>query len=829
MTSEPGFLLVVDDDENNRDMLSRRLERRGYATMTAAGGAQALALVEAHDFDLVLLDIMMPGVNGIEVLKTLRETHSMAELPVIMVTAKAQANDVVEALSLGANDYVTKPIDFPVTLARVRTQLSLKRTEDALRESRDTLEVRVEERTADLRAANEQLQSEIAERRTAEEEIQRNYDIQTVTNSLLGLSLEDISLEELLKRTVDLILSIPWLVFESRGAILLVGDDPEVLVMKAQNGVEEPIQEACSRVPFGRCLCGGAALAQEMHFAHCLDDRHETRYEGIMPHGHYCVPILFGGRTLGVITVYLREGHQRDQREEQFLTAVANTLAGIIVRRQAEEALRESEKRLKGLVEYLPEGVCLLDGERRLILENTAAREYLSVLTGGAAEGGPISRVGEYAVGEILAPREDGLRHEVVVEGPPRRIFEAEGRPVAERVANGAHILVIHDVTEERERREKVGQQDRLAAVGQLAAGIAHDFNNLLTVMMGTAQIMEMRQDVPDALKEDMRNIYTQGQRAAQLVAQILDFSRKTVAERQPVDPASFLKETVKLLVRTLPENIRIVSDFGGSDYVVEANLTQLQQVITNLSVNARDAMPGGGELRVGLSHVRQEEGARPPTPGMQPGDWVVWTVSDTGAGMPPEVVAHIYEPFFTTKKRGEGTGLGMAQVYGIVKQHNGFIDVDSEVGKGTTFTIYLPEIARAQAPVEQVAADVQRGMGESILVVEDEDRVLNVTRGMLEILNYRVFTATNGREALDIYESHADEIALVLTDMVMPDMGGAELLKALRERDSGIPVVVMTGYPLGDGDLMQEISALVNKPLGLAQVAQVVSEALGR
>jgi len=219
---------------------------------------------------------------------------------------------------------------------------------------------------------------DITERKQMEEEISHRQDTQTVLNSLLRISLEDIPLKGLLKRTIDLIFSIPWLAFESRGSIFLVEDDPEVLVMKAQNGLEQPIQRECARVPFGRCLCGQAALTQEIHFADSLNDRHEIRYDSITPHGHYCVPIVLAGKTLGVINMYLNEGHRRSQSEEEFLIAVANTLAGIIERKQVEEKLRESEEKYHAIFEQAADSIVLIDTSTEEIVDfNDRAHENL--------------------------------------------------------------------------------------------------------------------------------------------------------------------------------------------------------------------------------------------------------------------------------------------------------------------------------------------------------------------------------------------------------------------------------------------------------------------
>ena len=242
--------------------------------------------------------------------------------------------------------------------------------------------------------------------------------------------------------------------------------------------------------------------------------------------------------------------------------------------------------------------------------------------------------------------------------------------------------------------------------------------------------------------------------------------------------------------------------------------------------------MPAGGTLHVGLSSLHLESDARPPIPGMQAGEWVVWTVSDTGTGISEEVLKHIFEPFFTTKSRMEGTGLGLAQVYGIVQQYGGEIDVESEIGKGTTFTVYLPRITEQSTAVEDTHIDLEAGRGRTILVVEDQAAVRKVAKDMLEGLGYEVITVSDGREALTAYDRHRTEIALVLTDMVMPEMGGLELLEALRVIDPGVKLIVMTGYAQESADgahLPGKAAGLLEKPLDLRQMAETIAGALKR
>ena len=485
---------------------------------------------------------------------------------------------------------------------------------------------------------------------------------------------------------------------------------------------------------------------------------------------------------------------------------------------------------LAGLVRDLPEGICLLDGTCNLVFVNPVAQEHLEAL-GGAHVGDRVSCIGEKAIAEILAPSQGGVPHEVSLDGPSPRIFEMRASPVREHIAGGGWTLTIRDVTQERGTERKIQDQYRLAAVGQLAAGIAHDFNNLLTVMSGFSQILVMRDDLPASAKEELQSIFEQSHRAAQLIRQILDFSRKSEADRHAMDLVPFVKEAVKLIERALPETIRVVTAFDEGAYPVCANPPQLQQVFTNLAINARDAMPKGGELRIELSPLHIETAAASPLPDMAPGDWVVWTVSDTGTGIPPEVMAHIFEPFFTTKRPGEGTGLGLAQVYGLVKQHDGTMDVKSVEGEGTIFRIYLPQTADGPADVEVAELDLLKGRGETVLLVEDQVEVLQTARRMLEYMGYRALAASGGREALAAYDAHVDEVRLVLTDVVMPEMGGPELVEALRERDCDIPVVFMTGYAPDEAWLRQlpGVAGYLEKPLYVDSLARILHQALNR
>jgi len=391
-------------------------------------------------------------------------------------------------------------------------------------------------------------------------------------------------------------------------------------------------------------------------------------------------------------------------------------------------------------------------------------------------------------------------------------------------------VSVVRDITERKRMEETLRQQERLATVGQLAAGIAHDFNNILTSIIGFAEVLNQHEGMPDSARAYLKPIIEGGLRAAHLVRQILDFSRQSFAMMQPLDLATLLQESLIFLESLVPEGIHIHLEIGPEAYWVSADPGQIQQVLTNLAVNARDAMPEGGELRLRLSHLTLRPGDTPPSSGMEPGEWITLAVSDTGTGISPDVLPHIYEPFFTTKEVGQGTGLGLSQVYGIVKQHQGFIEVEAEVGKGTTFTIYLPGLAEQRERREEVSMEASPDLGKTILLAEDDEEVLGVGEAMLRHLGYEVLTASSGHEALEVYSRHREETALIVADIVMPEMGGVELFQELRSRDPEVKMVLITGYPLRDeGQGLQEqgIAAWIQKPLELAELARVIERVL--
>jgi CheY-like chemotaxis protein len=345
------------------------------------------------------------------------------------------------------------------------------------------------------------------------------------------------------------------------------------------------------------------------------------------------------------------------------------------------------------------------------------------------------------------------------------------------------------------------------------------------------ADLLMSDPSLPANSRERLAIIGQQVQRAASLIRQILDFSRRAVMEQSSLDLLPFVKELERMLGRVMPETIRLELAYKPGAYLVNADPTRLQQVFMNLAVNARDAMPQGGVLHFSLERYQKVIGETSPLLDMPAGDWIKISVRDSGTGIPPDVLPHIYEPFYTTKPVGQGTGLGLAQVYGIIKQHEGYIDVSSQPGEGTEFTIYLPalpELKFERKLTEPLA--MLDGSGKAVLVVEDDQATLAALRALLESKNYEVITAHNGYEALQEFERSNDSISLVVSDVVMPQMDGLELYKALQEIAPEMKILFITGHPLeGESQALLEQGDVhwLQKPFSAREFTRVVQNLL--
>jgi len=483
-----------------------------------------------------------------------------------------------------------------------------------------------------------------------------------------------------------------------------------------------------------------------------------------------------------------------------------------------------------------PVGVAFADGAGKLVDANPAFARFFGVTgaLGGRNFGELVEGADRARIAELIAQAARGKNNvasaELRAAGHEQRSAELFASPVS----GGRVILYLVDVSEQKALETKFAQSQKMQAVGQLAGGVAHDFNNLLTVIIGNSEFLLMRHQAGDPSFKEINEIHQNALRAATLVGQLLAFSRKQTMQPRVLAVRDVVGELALMLRRLLREGVDLKLEHGADVWPVHADEAQLSNAIINLVVNARDAMPKGGTVTIRTANEIVKAPATLGTAIMPAGDYVRIEVSDTGIGIPKENLGKIFDPFYTTKPVGQGTGLGLATVYGIVKQTGGFITVDSEVAKGATFRIFLPRLrAEESAPV---AAELERGGPrdvtgqDTILLVEDEEAVRSFAARALKLRGYSVLEAAGGEEALEIVQNAKAPIHLLITDVVMPNMDGPTLVRAVKRIRPEIAVIFMSGYAeeaFRRNDEKAEDLHFLPKPFGLKQLAAKVKDVL--
>jgi PAS domain S-box-containing protein len=508
--------------------------------------------------------------------------------------------------------------------------------------------------------------------------------------------------------------------------------------------------------------------------------------------------------------------------------------------RAAQENLRRSEANFRSLVTNAPYGICSCDSAGKVLDANPAFLELLGLSSSAEVIGQHIFSL--YADHEQWFDLADFLRSDAPFKGLTAEWKRKNGTTVVRvsgrAVSNGRKDSVVfeifaEDVTERRALEQQLRQSQKMEAVGRLAGGIAHDFNNLLMVISGYSEFLLERLGAEPHLRGPAQEIASASERASSLTRQLLAFSRKQMLAPRIISLNDVATENLKMLTRMIGEDIDLVLIPGQSLWAVRADAGQIEQVIMNLAVNARDAMPSGGKLTIETTNVTLDEDyARLHAP-LRAGDYVMFAITDTGMGMDPETQSHIFEPFFTTKGP-KGTGLGLSTVYGIVKQSGGYIWVYSEVNRGTTFKIYLPRVASTGETAAQVAAPeqfqkVEPGT-ETILLVEDEANLRYLARQYLEKQGYKVIEAADGAVAVQIAVAHEGVIHLLLTDVIMPGMNGRELAQRISEIRPNVKILYMSGYTenvIGHNGMLDAGVRLLQKPFNLRDLKSKVREVL--
>ena len=672
-------ILIVDDNNINLKTLSGILSKGGFQVQCASSASEAIASAETVVPELILLDILMPDVDGYELCRRFKNKPETADIPVIFVTALTETKNTVQGFKVGGVDYIIKPFRKENVLARVRTHLRLRHSELELQEIRTELEGRILERTGELIEANEQLSEEITGHlKTAGALKDSNQQIRLLLDStgeaIYGLDLKGNC------------------TFCNSACLRMLGyDDPSQL--------------------HGKCM-------------HQLI--HHTRADGTESPQEQCK-----------IYQTFRHGKTDHCDDEVF---------------------------------WRSDGTCF-------------PVEYWSH---------PIQS-GDRVVGAVVT---------------------------------------FLDITQRRKTEEQLRQLQKLESIGRLASGVAHDFNNILTAIRLSSEVMKgNRLELPEQL-ELAEVIADAVDRGAALTSQMLAVGREQKVSRQPLDLALVVDRMTQMLCRIVKENITIDVNVADSLPAIHADQGMIEQVILNLVINARDAMNERGKLRFVMESVELKPEEVAGKPEATPGQFVRMTVSDTGTGIPSEVMVHLFEPFFTTKEPGKGTGLGLAMVYGIVKQHQGWIQVESELGKGTAFHLFLPASTDSlQPPRNGVLSNNLIGGSEVILVVDDDRSVREMLKKILAAYGYHTLEAESGPKALEVWNREKDRIDLLLTDMRMPGgMNGAELIRRLLADEPKLRVIIFSGYrdDLKSGDIAEHAGInVLKKPCSPRMIVEDIRSAL--
>jgi two-component system cell cycle sensor histidine kinase/response regulator CckA len=682
-------ILLVDDNPANLGVLTQLLTVHGWRVLVAQQGEIGLQIAQRVQPDLILMDVMLPGMDGFEACRRLKADARSVEIPVLFMTVRMEAEDKLKGFQTGAVDYITKPFQAEEVLARVTTHLRLRQLTHRLRAHNEQLQVA----EAALRMANEDLERRVTDR-TAEL-VQANRDLQAQIAERQRMEAALLTERNLLRALID---NVPDQIYVKDTA--------------------------------GRFVLANAATMQSLNVS---------------------APDHLLGKT-----------------DVDF---------------------------------FPPEQVAQYRADELAVLQS----------------GRPLINKEESGIDK----QTDSAIWNLTTKVP---VWDAQGQIIG-------LVGINRDITARKRLEAQFLQAQKMEGIGRLAGGVAHDFNNLLTAIIGYAELARDGLDPTNPLHSDLEAILQAANRATTLTHQLLVFARKQILEPKVLQLNELVLNLDKLLRRLIGEDIELVALTAPDLWSVKADANQIEQVLLNLAINARDAMPQGGKLTIETANVELDAAYSHQHVGVIAGSHVMLAVSDTGVGMTPEVQAQVFEPFFTTKEAGKGTGLGLATCYGIVKQHGGHISIYSEVAHGTTFKVYLPRTTEVDdSRLTDALPETMLAGTETVLLVEDALAVRQLAARVLRQLGYTVLEASDGVEALRVAGEHLGAIDLLLTDVVLPQLGGTVLAERLRGTYPRLKVLFMSGYTdqtVIHHSLLEPGVAFMQKPFAPVVLARKVREVL--
>ncbi|MDM8540840.1 response regulator [Desulfococcaceae bacterium HSG9] len=789
-------LLVIDDEPDNLITLSLLLQKviPDCSVITAHSGRDGLDKARVELPDTILLDIKMPGMDGFEVCEKLKTDKSTCHIPVILLTAiRAKVQHRIKGFELGADAFFTKPIHTNELVAQINVMLRMKKAESILRKERDMLEILIQERTKALRKSEQKF-------RLLYEKAPLGYQALDINDHFIDVNQA-------------------WL-----------------------DTMGYSIEEVIGRW-FGDFIAPDCIEHYWRVFSHFGDDGeiHSQEFELVKKNGNSLI-VLF-------------EGNISHDERGRFLQKHCMFI-DITKQKLAEKALKESEAKFRTITTAAINPIVMMDAEGQISYMNASAerafsytaeeikgREFQSLLVSDDYQA--TFRKGFEIFKNGNTGSANGRHIELDVMKKDGTAFPVELSLSAVKFKGRQNAVgIIRDLSERKTAEKEKGrlqhqlrQAHKLESIGTLAGGIAHDFNNILGAVYGYAQLAQF--EIPDGntspgkALNHISQIIRACDRAKDLVRQILTFSRHNDQEMNPIQIGPIIKEVLKLLRASLPSTIDIRKQIQSHGMVIMGNPTKIHQVLMNLCTNASQSMEKDptGILEVCLAPVEIDKQQAAAIPDIEQGHYLKLTVNDTGHGIKTEILERIFDPYFSTKDKSVGTGLGLAVVQGIVKKHGGTISVDSKPEIGTSFNIYFPRL-RAEVAAESLSDKLLPRGTEKVLYIDDEQMLADMGKQLLERLGYDVVSKTDAIEALALFRAQPDNFDIVITDMTMPKMTGDKLAKAIMQIRSDIPIIICTGFnklitlqkarDLG-------IRGFLMKPLNIGDLAVSIQDALGK
>ena len=797
-------ILLVDDTQDNLDVLAIMLQNSGYEVVSVVNGAEALEKLHADRFDMIISDIMMPVMDGFQFCRKCKEDKNLISIPFIFYTATyTDAKDEELASKLGVDKFIKKPMapaEFIMIIKQVIRDVEegkITPKKPVLEEEKEVFKLYSERLVLKLEEKNLDLEREIIEHKRAEDELQL--------------------FSKTIQQTADIIF-----ITDRDGVIEFVNHAFE----KITGYIKE---EALGQNP--RILKSGLIDSKEF----------EKLWNTILS-GKVFRNIPINKKKNGELFHYDQTITPMKDKQGN-ITHFISTGRDITEHKRVEEALRKSERRLCAITDTAKDAIIMIDNEGKITYWNPASEEIFGYsaqeVMGEAMHPLIVSDkyIEDYKKGLELF-KETG-KGNVVDKTLELQAYKKDRSEITVEVSLAAikiegqwnAVGIVRDITEHKKLEAQYHHAQKMEAIGRLAGGVAHDFNNLLTVIGGNTSLAMMTLNENDPLMHDLEQVQKAANRASNLTRQLLAFSRKQKLQPEILNLNILIADIEKMLCRVIGEDIELESILAEDLWNAKVDSGQFEQIIMNLCVNARDAMPDGGQLIIETENTELNEEYTSIHPEVAPGAYVMLVVSDSGSGMTEEVKSQIFDPFFTTKAVGEGTGLGLSTVFGIVKQSGGFIYVYSEPGEGTTFKIYLPRSEEEAVTVRKKLLTEEELRGkETVLVVEDEEGVRNIAVRSLRKYGYKVLEAENGGAGYLKCKSSEKPVDLIITDVVMPEMSGAEFIKSVKEFWPEVKVLYMSGYThdvIAKKGIIDSKVAFLHKPFEPLNILQKVREVL--